>query len=202
MCLPRLLSREIGGEGFGLPLLERHGDPKLLEILLEGPAAQVDLVVGEEGTYVTLPLRADEAGDALIHARVGALGILPCHGLPAALHEVPGEPAPVHAPEEAADHVRGVLAADLPVEGHLEGLPEKLGRAEAGQRVQVALLLLGRAGTLEALPELRVFGLATPRGENGDDGRQDVGVHGSLVRAIARVDFTGARLDLRVVAEG
>src|SRR5262249_60785708 len=63
-------------------------------------------------------------------------------------------------------------------------------------------LLLGRPGPLEALAELRVFGLTAPRGEDGDDGRQDVGVHGGPVLAIARVDLSGARLDLRVVAEG
>src|SRR5215472_17459200 len=152
----------MGGEGLGFPLLEGHGHPELLEILLEGPAAEVDLIVGEEGAHIALPLHVDEAGNAFVHPRVGALGILPRHVLPAALHEVPGEPAPVHAPEETPNHVRGVLAADLPVEGHLEGLPEKLRRAEAGQRVQVALLLLGRPGLLEALAELRVFGLTAP----------------------------------------
>src|SRR5262249_57140046 len=58
------------------------------------------------------------------------------------------------------------------------------------------------AALLDACADLGVCGLTAPRREDGDDGRQDVGVHGGPVLAIAGVDLTGARLDLRVVAEG
>src|SRR5262249_10116883 len=166
------------------------------------PPAQIDLVVGEEGARVALPLRADQPRDALEHARVGAFGILARHGLPVLLHEVPREAAPVHAAEEAADHVRRVLAPNLPVERHLQRAGEELRRAEAGEGVEIALLLLRRAGALEALAELRVFGLAPGRGHDGDHGREDVGLHRGLVLPIAGVDFAGPRLDLRIVAKG
>src|SRR5262249_9020648 len=149
-----------------------------------------------------LPVRADEPRDALEHARIGALGILARHGLPVALHEIPGEATPVHAAEEAPDHVRRVLAPDLPVEGHLQRAGEELRPAEAGEGGEIARLLLGRAGALEALAELRVLGLASRRGHDGDDGGEDVGLHRALVVAIARIDLAAARLDLRIVAEG
>src|SRR5262249_40252784 len=53
-----------------LALLEHHGHPKLLEVLLERLAAELDRVRAEEVLDVALPLGAHERRHALVHSPI------------------------------------------------------------------------------------------------------------------------------------
>src|SRR3989442_2242521 len=156
---------------------------------------------GEEPPPRRPPGRAGGRAPPLAPPPVGARRIEPRHRLPVGLHELPGEAAPVDAAEHGPDHVGRVLAADLAVARPLERSLEELRLPEAGEGVEVALLLLRAPRALEALGELPVLRLAPARGENGDDGRHDVGVERRLVLPVAGVELPGPGLDRRIVPE-
>ena len=102
--------------------------------------------------------------------------------------------------EERARHEGRVLRADLAVHGALERRGEQRRLAEAGQRVEIALLLLGRRGRLEALQELVVAERVARVGEDRDEGGQDVRVCLASGQ-MPRVELSRLRLDAAVVAE-
>src|SRR5262249_54305269 len=145
---------KVGCDLRGLALTETDGHAQLLQILVEGLPAQFDPVAREERPHLRFPFAANQPGDALEEPAERARRVEPSHGLPVALHELPGQPAPPDAREHHAHDVRRVLAADLPVQSVLERLGEKLRLAEPYQRIEVALLLLRAPGVAETFPEL------------------------------------------------
>src|SRR6185295_1684200 len=83
-----------------LALTEADGHAQLLEVLVEDLPAELDPVRREEGLHLLLPLRAHQGADAVEQAAEGARRVLPAHGLPVALHELPREATPPDAHQD------------------------------------------------------------------------------------------------------
>src|SRR2546428_12667206 len=139
-------ARQVLREGRALARAQRDRDAELLEVLRERLAAEVDLPRAGERVDVALELGGGERDDTLGQAPERVLRVLALHRLPVGLDEVPRQLARMDAREERASDERRVLCPDLAVERARERLPDQRGLAEAGEGVQVALLLLGGRG--------------------------------------------------------
>src|SRR5215472_3019290 len=151
-------SRQIGSERRRLALAKADGDAKLLEILLQGLAAEFGPARLEEGVDVALELRRRETDDTFGQPPQPGLRVLALHRLPVRLHEIPGELARVYGRQERARDERRVLRPELAVDGPGECLRQELALTERGQRIQKALLLLRCRRRPELLQELVVAG--------------------------------------------
>src|SRR5947207_4004953 len=104
--------------------------------------------------------------------------------------------------EKRAGHEGRVLRPQLAVDRARERLRDQLGPSEAGEGVEVTLLLLGRRGRAEAAEELVVArGVARVR-QDRDERGEDVGVHVAAALDVRGVEGGGRRLHGNVVAKG
>src|SRR5207245_8755687 len=129
------------------------------------------------------------------------LRVLALHRLPVGLDEVPRQLARMDAREERASDERRVLCPYLAVERARERLPDQRGLAEAGEGVEVALLLLGGRGGAKAAEKLVVACPVARVRQNRDERGEDVRVHVIAARDVGRVALGGLALDCGIVAE-
>src|SRR3989442_3213517 len=195
-------ARQILRERRALARAQRDRDAELLEVLRERLAAEVDLPRADEGVDVALELGRGERDDALGQAPERVLRVLALHRLPVGLDEVPRQLARMDAREERANDERRVLCPDLAVERARERLPDQRGLAEAGEGVEVALLLLGGRGGAKAAEKLVVACPVARVRQDRDERGEDVRVHVIAARDVGRVALGGLALDCRIVAEG
>src|SRR5439155_1310463 len=195
-------ARQVLRERRALARAQRDRDAELLEVLRERLAAEVDLPRADEGVDVALELGRGERDDALGQAPERVLRVLALHRLPVGLDEVPRQLARMDAREERASDERRVLCPDLAVERARERLPDQRGLAEAGEGVEVALLLLGGRGGAKAAEKLVVTCPVTRVRQDCDERGEDVRVHVIAARDVGRVALGGLALDRGIVAEG
>src|SRR5207247_8437492 len=96
---------------------------------------------------------------------------------------------------------RRVLRPDLAVERVRECLREQVGLPEAGEGVEVALLLLGRRGGAEAAYEFVVARGVARVSQDRDERGEDVGVDVAAALDVRGKEGGRRRLKGRVVAE-
>ncbi len=99
---------------------------KLLEVLRQGPPAQIDLAGGEKLPDPLFPLRGGQPHDPAAHAAEALLRELAVQGVPVGFDEVPGQLSAIDAHQDRADHEGGVLRPDLAVDGAGEGLVKQV----------------------------------------------------------------------------
>src|SRR2546426_5820591 len=194
-------ARQVLREGRALARAQRDRDAELLEVLRERLAAEVDLARADERVDVPLELGRGERDDALGQAPERLLGVPALHRVPVGLDELPCELARLDAREERADDERRVLRPDLAVERARERLPDQRGLAEAGEGVEVALLLLGGRGGAKAAEKLVVACPVARVRQDRDERGEDVRVHVIAARDVGRVALAGLALDRGIVAE-
>src|SRR3989475_721534 len=195
-------ARQVLREGRALARAQRDRDAELLEVLRERLAAEVDLARADERVDVPLELGRGERDDALGQAPERLLGVPALHRVPVGLDELACELAGLDAREERADDERRVLRPDLAVERARERLPDERGLAEAGEGVEVALLLLGGRGGAKAAEKLVVACPVARVRQDRDERGEDVRVHVIAARDVGRVALGGLALDCGIVAEG
>src|SRR5256712_10970901 len=194
-------ARQVLRERRALASAQRDRDAELLEVLRERLAAEVDLPRADERVDVPLELGCGERDDALGQAPERVLGVLALHRVPVGLDELPRELARPDAREERANDEWSVLRPDLAVERARERLSDQRGLPEAGEGVEVALLLLGGRGGAEAAEELVVARPVARVRQDRDERGEDVRVHVSAPRDVGRVALGGLALDRGIVAE-
>src|SRR5439155_12558975 len=130
-----------------------------------------------ERVGVALECGRGERDDTPGAAPERVLRVLAIHRLPVRLDEVPRQLARMGAREERANNERHVLCPYLAVEGARERLPDQRGLAEAGEGVEVALLLLGGRGGAKAAEKLVVACPVARVRQDRDERGEDVRVH-------------------------
>src|SRR5439155_1098367 len=160
----------------------------------------VSMYQSHMSTY-PIALRGGEPDRALAHAAQAMLGVEPVHLVPVPLDEVPGQLPRVDAHEQRAHDEGRVLGPDLAAHRSLERLREQLGPLEAGEGVEVALLLLRCRGRAEAAEELFVAVSVADVGEDGDQGGQHVGIDRAGIDQGRPIAPSGLGLDGGIVAQ-